>query len=227
MSERHMPADLLHDHIDGLLDATAERAVVEHLARCPECAAEADALRALRTEAGTLPASLDPGVDLRPAIRAEVARRTEARRAAEPAGWERRLPGRGRLAAAAVLVVCAGALTTVLVRGMEEGAGAEMAAAAAGDAETTVLALDREYARAADELRTSVDAATARLPAGTARLLRGNVAAVERALAESRTALLQDPSSPVLRELVLTAHRRRLDVLRQAAAIAAYTEEAT
>lgn len=226
MTERHVPADRLHDHIDGLLDAAAEGAVVEHLARCPECAAEADALRAVRAAAGALPASLDPGVDLRPAIRAEVARRTEARRATEPAGWVRRLPGRGRWAAAAVLVVCAGALT-VLVRGMEEGAGAEMAAAGAGDAETTVLALDREYARAADELRTSVDAATARLPAGTARLLRGNVAAVERALAESRTALLEDPSSPVLRELVLTAHRRRLDVLRQAAAIAAYAEEAT
>ncbi|HUG39497.1 MAG TPA: zf-HC2 domain-containing protein [Longimicrobiales bacterium] len=233
MMGSHVPPDRLDDYVDGLLEPAAEEAVAGHLAVCGECAAEAGALRALRAEAGALPRSLDPGADLRPGIRAELARRAGAGRRDDRVPGGAGLGGRG-LAAAAAVILAAGLLTVVLVRGLSEetaAAGPPIAAAAgeatAGDAEATILFLDGEYARAADEMRSAVDAATATLEPATARLVRTNVAVVERALAESRSALLEDPSSPVLRELVLAAHRQRLEVFRQAAALAAKHEEAT
>lgn len=161
-----------------------------------------------------LPREIDPGVDLRPAIRAEIRRRSAARRRMRTV-----LP----LAAAMVLAL-AGVLGLALARGGGEPV-APTVTGGAGPAET-VLALDREYDRAAAELRRALASAGA-LPPTAERLVAGSLGTVERALAESRRALREDPSSPVLRELVLATHRQRLDVLRQAAALAAEPREAT
>lgn len=222
----HPPDDRLNDHVDGLLDPATEAAVSSHLARCAECAAEVASLRHLRATAGALTRTLDPGVDLRPAIRTETARRAAGRRPVGAAtGWAWRVSP-ALLATAAAAVVAVGLLAIALARG-QGGNGPASAPFASPEPEATILALDREYARAAAELRATLDAATGGLAPGTARLVRTNMDAVDRALAESRSALLEDPTSPVLRELVLAAHRQRLEVLRQAAALATDDEEAT
>lgn len=229
MSGEHLSTAVVHDHAEGLLDARAAAGAERHLAECPACAAEVEAVRALRADAAGLPRSVEPGADLRTAIRAE-----RDRRAGHPAGGagrpaaapgRARRPRRGTRAAAAAVVVVG--VPSLLALGWWLGGGpgtaggpaSGMAGGAAPPAET-VLTLDREYGRAAEELTASVTAGRDALSPEAFRLVRSNLDAVERALAESREALLEDPASAVLRELVLSAHRQRLDVLRQAAALA-------
>lgn len=221
MNREHVRADLLNDYAEALLDPVAADHVAAHVALCPRCAAEVESIRALRAAAGSLPPSLDPGVDLRPAIR--------ARRARGPRAGDRQLPGtRGtRFVAAAAVLVLGLASAPAVVRLLDGRGAGEGPVAELPRGTPTVLVLDREYARAAEELRARLELATPRMAPDAARLLRTNMSAVDRALAESRAALREDPASPVLRELVMATHRQRLEVLRQAAALAAESEEAT
>lgn len=215
MKREHVGADLLNDYAEGILDSRSAEDVAAHLVLCPRCAAEVDAVRALRAAAGSLPRSLDPGTDLRPAIRARRGRPVPA-------------PRRTRLIAAAAVLVIGLASLPAIVRVIDgRGGGVDGPAAALPSGAATVLVLDREYDRAAGELRARVERATGRMDPDAARLLRSNMSAVDRALVESRAALREDPASPVLRELVMARHRQRLDLLRQATELATEVEEAT
>ena len=68
-----------------LRDGTAEAAVADHVAACPECAAELEVLRRLRDDLRAL-APLAPESDRWPAISAAVAGERSRRRLAR-AGW--------------------------------------------------------------------------------------------------------------------------------------------
>jgi hypothetical protein len=178
---------------------------------------EVEAVRRLRSAAAALPAALDPGVDLRAGIRSGIGARSGIRprrgiRAHGVSGERRRVAW---LAAAALALAAIPTALAVdwLVGGEGEATTAE-----------TVLTLDREYARAARDLTATLAAERSGLPPEAARLFEGSLGAVEKALAESRAALREDPGSAVLRELVLAMHRQRLDVLRQAAELAAESE---
>ena len=212
MSGEHIRTELLHDRADGLLGGEEAARIAAHLAACPACAAEAESIARLRQRVADLPASVDPGVDLRPGIRALRAQRTRGNRAP--------------LAAAAVLVLAAAGLAAALLLRADgvAPAGVPETAAAPADAAEVALALDAAYDRAGDELKARVSFSATGRGAEAARLVAADVAAVERALGESRAALRQDPGSAVLRELVLSAHRQRMDVLRRAAELAAEME---
>lgn len=211
MRDGHLSTAAVHDHAEGLLGGDEAVAAARHVERCPECAAEVEAVRRLRSAASALPAGIDPGVDLRAGIRS---------------GMRGRAPGVGggrprRVAWRAAAALALAAIPTALaVDWLVRGEGGE------GEATTaeTVLGLDREYARAARDLTATLAADGGRLPPEAARLLESSLDTVEKALAESRAALRADPESPVLRELVLAMHRQRLDVLRQAAVLAAESE---
>lgn len=167
--------------------------------------------RELRAALERLPRSVDPGEDLRPGIRALRERR---RRAGMPAGAPRRV-----LAAAAVLVAAAGVTLALVVARSGAGEAPEGAA--------VVLALDAEYDRAGDELKARVAESADRLDPAAMRLLFEDLGTVEAALAEAREALRRDPVSPLLGELVMAAHRQRMDVLRRATDLASGSEEAS
>jgi anti-sigma factor RsiW len=97
----------MHVSLEALLelrDGAAEAAVVDHVAACPECAAELERLRAVRAALGALPAAA-PERDHWPAIAA----------AAEAERGRRRLARAGWLAAgvAAVVSLVAGVRGTV------------------------------------------------------------------------------------------------------------------
>ena len=55
------------------------------------------------------------------------------------------------------------------------------------------------------------------LDPATVRVLEENLRIIDRALTEARAALRSDPGNPVLEELLLATHRKRLDLLRGAA----------
>lgn len=217
MTSLHLSESQLNDYAEDLLGTEEREAAATHVAACPTCAAQVEAIRSLRDELATLPTRLDPRVDLRPGIRSRVHGRTTAHGPIRETA-QRRLPS--PLAAAAAVVLVAAAAATALLVGRGDGGTGGAAVVATDDAGRAFLALDREYGRAASELRRTLESGDGGLDPGTASLLRESLSIVDRAVAESRAAMAEDPSSPVVRDLVLAAHRQRLDVLRRATALA-------
>lgn len=220
MTSLHLSESRLNEYAEDLLGTEEREAAAAHVAACPTCAAQVEEIRSLRDELAALPTRLDPRVDLRPGIRSRVHGRTTAHGPFRETA-QRRL--RSPLAAAAAVVLVAAAAATALLVGRGDGGTGGTggtAVVATDDAGRTFLALDREYGRAASELRRTLESADGGLDPGTASLLRESLSIVDRAVAESRAAMAEDPSSPVVRDLVLAAHRQRLDVLRRATALA-------
>jgi len=60
-----------------------------------------------------------------------------------------------------------------------------------------------------------------RLDTATVRVIEESLATIDRAIAEAVAALGEDPANPYLTGHLATAMRRKLDVLQQAAALAA------
>ncbi len=204
MTNDHPTTEQLQELADGML-APAERSRVRaHLEHCGTCREESSRVQSLMAALRTLPRELDPGADLRPGILAEIQRRSVARgrRAAlQTLRWP-------LSAAAAILIILTSTLTVMLVQSPEVSTRTEVSA--------NFVLLEGEYLRAADEFARALDAERERLSPETLDLMEASLRSVERALAESRAALDEDPVSLALKELVLAAHRHRLDVLRRA-----------
>lgn len=220
MTGPHPSDALLNDWAEDLLPDVRRRSVDDHLAACEPCRHRAGRLRALLADLAALPREARPGADLRPGIRARLSRR---------AAWRSLRAVRRPLAvAAALLVVGTATLTAFAVRALDDdGAPARPASTTLASPENPAVAelraLERDYARAAEDLLAALERSRRELPPETVRLVEESLGTVERALEESRTALAEDPASPVLRELVLAAHRHKLDVLRRATELAAGT----
>lgn len=125
------------------------------------------------------------------------------------------LPTRGALAAAIVFIGLGIALTAVLRRGHETGAGVPSSAAsfdlvAFGDVEA-------KYEAAAGDLAVVLDERRAELPPATARVVEQNLAVLDAALTEARAALASDPHDAALSRILLATWEKRLDLLRWAA----------
>lgn len=206
MRNDHPSTQQLEDFAEELLAPAQRDSVTAHLARCAACREESQRRRALVDELRALPRELQPGVDLRPGILLAVQRRSAARGrrgVLQEMRW-------ALSAAAGILVVVTATITILLVQ--TPGSDARRL-----DVPTNFALLEREYVRAADELARALEGERERLSPETLELMAQSLRSVERALAESRAALNEDPVSPALKELVLAAHRHRLDVLRRAA----------
>jgi len=197
MTAPHVPTDRLHDYVDDLLCREERMLVERHLAVCPTCRAEVADLRALLADLGELPAAIAPERDLLPgvhaAIDASAARRTRVQ-------W---------LAAAAAIVVLAAAAAGV--RWITVPAvSPDGAVASSGTVDDLWRHQSAEMERLLTYSRQTLDPATV-------RVLEENLRIIDRALTEARAALRSDPGNPVLEELLLATHRKRLDLLRGAA----------
>lgn len=200
-----MTCDESRDRLDafaaGLLDPAQARQVEDHLAGCAECRADAEASRRLAPLVAALPRSLTPDRDLWSGIGPRLRPRGTPGRVSVPV-WG--------LVAAALLLVAGTSLATR--RLLAPAASRPALAAAFLDAETRYLQTAAELAGAYARVRD-------RLPPGTRELVERNLAAIERALAETRVALDQDPGNEALAALVLSGYRRKLDFLERAATI--------
>ncbi|MDO8541449.1 MAG: anti-sigma factor [Opitutaceae bacterium] len=108
-------AGKLNEFCDGELAVEEARAVVEHAASCPQCAAELDSLRRLRVATGALPRTIAPGRDLWPAIMAQIEQAGAAKKSASSAGSDAvttRKP-RGRVIAWAIPLAVAASLVLI------------------------------------------------------------------------------------------------------------------
>lgn len=200
-----MTCDEVREQLDaflaGGLDPAVSDGVATHLAGCAECRADLEAARLLAPQVASLPRSVSPDRDLWAGIEPRLRRRRGGDRVAVPV-WA--------LIAAAILLVAG---TSVITRRL--GSGAEAVAllpASFVDAENRYLA-------AASDLAAAYAAVRDRLPPETRQVVERNLAAIERALAETRRALERDPANQSLESLVLSTYRQKLDFLEQASAL--------
>lgn len=188
--------DRLDDWVAGRLAATEASATEAHAAGCPECALDAEAARVVRRAVAGLPAERRPDRELWGGIEARIAAPVPRRRV-----W----------AAAAVVALAASVGLWVAVGRAPVPQPPAPAMALTGDLDL--------YRAASVELRSALD------PAGLSAPLRASLERdlplLDEAITEVEARMATDPTDPDLRALAESAWRRKLELLRRIADLAA------
>jgi anti-sigma factor RsiW len=232
--------DKLSDYLDGELAADERREVEAHVKSCSECAAVLTDLKrivARAQEAAGTPRP--PAVDLWRGIAARI--ETSPRSVAFP----RRRVDLSRqvtftlpqLAAAAALVAAVSG--GIVWRSVDRAAGGsrsdapatpaaaaqrEASAEPAPGAESTdrivpIGMADAQYDAAVADLEKAVKQGRGRLDASTIAIVEHNLQIIDQAIEQARDALATDPANSYLSGHLVEARRRKLDLLRRAAAL--------
>jgi anti-sigma factor RsiW len=210
----HELDERLDDWVDGALPAAAASEVEAHLRSCALCRERERRLRLVLAHAAALPRSLTPPRDLWPGI---------ARRVARERSWSWAAPGWSPmvLAAAATVVVGLGAVlwngpSPSRVRTVQIPAPSPEAVLVAGTAvvsDPVLAAAERDYEAAAHALLEALQQRRGRLQPEALAAVETNLQVIDRALAEVRQALVQDPSNPELSRMLVSTHRKKVEVL--------------
>jgi predicted anti-sigma-YlaC factor YlaD len=194
----------LSDYLDGALDEQTRHEVQRHIESCPECHRALEELRIVRDRLRIVARTEVPAAaelmwpPLRRRMQLLQARRRRARRTI------------GVLLAAGILLMAAG-LPIAWWRGLQSTPENPRSAAASGLEERSTL-------DAVDELRRAVDAGKAALDPATAARLERSLATVDSAIADTRTALTNDPSNAFLVRYLSQLRAHQVSALRDAAA---------
>lgn len=197
----HVALDRLQDYVDGLLGAEERDAVDRHLAQCPHCTAELEALEGLISDLAALKVGVSPDRDLLSGVHARI----DARRA--------RWSFLRRAAAAVALVVTSSAATALVMRDRSSPEETDPLTQAEVGA---FMRVHGDYARAAAELESLLHEQRTELPPGTVEMLEHSLAVIDGALNEAQAALAVDPGNPLLSEMLLAGYEKKIDVLRRA-----------
>ena len=185
------------DRLDELgtvnLDPGEWALVEDHLAGCARCREDYEAARLLGPRLQSLPRSIVPARPLWDGIEDRLAARTSRTRLLR---WA--LP-----IAAALATVAVGTFVT-LRNDLADSPGA---------LPEEVMAIANAYGEAAAEWRAAL------VGNWSSSRTSGYLETIDRAIEETRSALLADPGNPHLQRHLLSAHRKRLDLLRQASTV--------
>lgn len=219
----------LSAYLDGELAATDRRVLERHLEGCAACREDTERLARVKEWAATY-AGTAPRPSVWRGVRDEIRRREGP--GVVPIATRRRfrigtsLPL--ALAASLVLVLVgvggwlAGRATAfgsglgVEERGAPGSVGAMTIAARQTDA--ALLAAER-YGAAIAQLEQAVLHEGSRLDSATVRVVVEKLGVIDRAIAEARAAMAKDPESAYLAEHFATMMRKKLNLLRSAAAV--------
>jgi anti-sigma factor RsiW len=218
--------DKLSDYLDDELPEVERDRVKRHVTTCTECARILDELSQVVATASALRIH-GPADDLWNGIAAQIAGRTPAAAADD----RRRVSMWTQLAAASVvLALLSGWFAMRLIRpepqpGIPRSAESRDGAAAGGQAGPEVMLAagfdDAQYDAAVNDLREALQRGPGRLDAATIATVEEDVRIIDQALDESRRALAEDPADGYLNGHVVKTAQRKLDLLRQAAALSA------
>jgi anti-sigma factor RsiW len=217
-------AALIHDRLDGALDAGSLADLEAHLASCAACRALAADLEEMRRTAAGLP-------DFTP--RAEVWARLSERLAGELAARPRPFwtGARVALAMAATLVVAVSA-SVWLMRG--PSAPAPQAAAQGGEQAGTVIQstgspvqdvdehlriADEHYSAAIAGLEQVVKNGQTELDPALTATLQKNLGVIDQAITESREAIKAQPNNQLAQTSLFEALRQKVALLEDTVAL--------
>ncbi len=213
-----MTCQELDDRLDGWVDRSLpeeQRLEVQaHLAACSECREQERRLRRLLSHASALPRSVSPPRDLWPGI----SRRIERGRVWSRGSWQ------PVLAVAAAVVAALGAVVfwqqppppvhTVVVTSPAAGSSHSIRPASL-QMDPGLIAMERDYQAAANALLAVLQERKDDLEPETLANVERNLAVIDAALAEVHRALEKDPARPELGRMLVSTHRKRVDMLRK------------
>ncbi|MCG6928089.1 MAG: zf-HC2 domain-containing protein [Acidobacteria bacterium] len=209
--------DRLDEWVDDTLPEPERRAAESHLAGCADCRRHEQDLRELLTHAKALPRSVSPPRDLWP----DIADKLERRRVWY---WPRFEAWTPALAVAAAVVIALGAVVfgrptpapvhTVVIPSPTTASGGRLQTAAV-EMDPGLVAMERDYQDAANALMEALLERKGELEPETLAQVQHNLAVIDEALAALHRALAQDPNRPELERMLVSTHRKRVDVLRK------------
>ena len=213
----HEMNDRLDEWVDDTLPEAQRREVEAHLATCAHCRQQEQGLRELLTHATALPRSVSPPRDLWPGI----AERIERRRVWS---WPRLEAWQPALAVAATVVIALGAVLfgrptpapvhTVVIPSPAISEGARLHPAAV-EMNRGLVAMESDYQAAANALMEALLERKDEMEPELLASVQQNLAVIDEALAEVHRALEKDPNRPELGRMLVSTHRKRVDVLRR------------
>jgi Putative zinc-finger len=209
---QHPSERTIQRHVDGELTPSERWEVERHLYACPSCDRQRETYAKLIDEVGGLSASIQPPRDLWPGITSRLVKHP-ARQTLEPPSRRRR----SVRMAAAVLAVAA-ALTLGLALGRQLPAPLpNIVAEASPDAEAAaVLASydDTGYQSAIADLERLLVETRGQLQPETIATVEENLAIIDRAIADSRAAILADPANEQLHRHLAMTMQMKISLLR-------------
>ena len=204
----------LSEYIDGELDSTERANLEAHLATCGQCFATLSELRQVVAQAKSLE-NREPATDLWMGIAQEI------RREKAPARRDRLVRRRfsltvGQLLAASIALVLlsgGGAWLTLQSRQSTEPTpvGESPQRPRVGQLVTWTGHTDAAIA----DLQTALTQNEKRLDTATVRIVRVNLAIIDRAIADARIALQKDPGNAYLNLHLANTMRRKVELLRR------------
>jgi len=203
----------LSEYIDGELDNNERAKLEAHLATCGQCYATLAELRQVVTRAKSL-SDTPPATDLWPNIRAGLTQGSEPRRHA-PAMASRRFSFTvpQLLAASIALVLLSGGSAWLALR--QRPTNTPESIAVTRPAGTRVASWTGSTDIAIGELEAALTQNEKRLDSTTVRIVRKNLAIINRAIAEARIALRNDPGNAYLNLHLADTMRRKVELLRR------------
>ena len=200
----------LSEYIDGDLDNEERVALEAHLATCGSCYATLAELRQVVARAQSLEDSA-PATDLWTGIARAI------RRAQAPARRDRPVRRRfsltvGQLLAASIaLVLLSGGSVWLAFQQRPTDASVSTPQQTI----TPVATWTRSTDAAIADLQAALVQNEKRLDTATVRIVRKNLAVIDRAIAEARIALRNDPGNAYLNLHLATTMRRKVELLRR------------
>jgi anti-sigma factor RsiW len=209
----------LSEYLDGELDSAEQAALEAHLAKCGQCYATLGELRQVVARAKTLE-DTPPAKDLWLGIRAGIAQGSAPRRHA-PGVVTRRFSFTvpQLLAASIALVLLSGGGAWLALRQAPTRTAAPVAVGRPSSARAASWTGSTDIA--IGELEAALTQNEKRLDSTTVRIVRKNLAIINRAIAEARIALRNDPGNAYLNLHLADTMRRKVELLRRVNDIAA------
>lgn len=222
----HLSWESMNDLADHTLSATDHADALAHLAECRECESQVRELRELLTAVHNAPSDMTPPADAWAAIQHTI---NAGKSVPFPAAvvHEKGIRfSRTQLAAAALFLVAATAtVTSTVLRqpglggftsdtvglALSPAVSATSTTATAGE----IVMLEAEYLTTALALRATLDQSRSTLAPTTIATVERNLKIIDDAIAEARAALVADPASTALREMLRKSHQQKIDFLRR------------
>jgi predicted anti-sigma-YlaC factor YlaD len=205
----------LSEYLDGELDSTEQAALEAHLATCGQCYATLADLREVVARAKSLE-DREPAKDLWAGIRAGI---TPARNAApdrqtvRPSGRRFSFSVPQLLAASIALVLLSGGSAWLALRQGPTSTAEPVAASRPTNARAASWTGSTDIA--IGELEAALTQNEKRLDSTTVRIVRKNLGIINRAIAEARIALRNDPGNAYLNLHLADTMRRKVELLRR------------
>jgi anti-sigma factor RsiW len=217
----------LSEYLDGELEDGERVALESHLRSCAACSGIVGDLRRVVRRARTLK-QRGPEHDLWPGIASRIgATPPQADRAVDLASrrssrrWSFSLP---QLAAAGIALMTISGGTVWMLRTAVPRSAIAPVASISSPHPIVVNAAARpsatqSYAAAVADLERVLADGRGQLDSSTVRVIEQNLQAIDRAIAQAQRALEADPANLYLNTHLAETMRRKLDLLRQAAAL--------